>query len=253
MAYDPAFMNTASCRSAITYLDGDAGILAVPRLPDRAAVRALELPRGRLPADPRRAADRARSSRSGSTRSRSTRSCTRTSRTSCRASATTRTRWGCWSASVGALSTFYPDANQIHDAEIRDDPDHPPDREDADARGVRVPPQHGPALRLSRQRPRLRGQLPRDDVQDDRAQVPARPAARAGARRALHPPRRPRAELLDERGARGRLAQVDPYSAVGGGHRGALRPAARRRQRGGRCGCCAGSARSRTSPTSSRG
>ena len=27
MSYDPAFMNTASCRSAITYLDGDRGIL----------------------------------------------------------------------------------------------------------------------------------------------------------------------------------------------------------------------------------
>src|SRR3954471_1701800 len=27
MTYDPAFMNTAACRSAITYLDGDAGVL----------------------------------------------------------------------------------------------------------------------------------------------------------------------------------------------------------------------------------
>jgi citrate synthase len=27
MSYDPAFMNTASCRSAITYIDGDQGIL----------------------------------------------------------------------------------------------------------------------------------------------------------------------------------------------------------------------------------
>ncbi len=27
MAYDPAFMNTASCRSAVTYIDGDKGIL----------------------------------------------------------------------------------------------------------------------------------------------------------------------------------------------------------------------------------
>jgi len=27
MSYDPAFMNTAACRSAITYIDGDAGIL----------------------------------------------------------------------------------------------------------------------------------------------------------------------------------------------------------------------------------
>ena len=27
MGYDPAFMNTASCRSAITFLDGDKSIL----------------------------------------------------------------------------------------------------------------------------------------------------------------------------------------------------------------------------------
>ena len=27
MTYDPAFMNTASCRSAITFLDGDKGVL----------------------------------------------------------------------------------------------------------------------------------------------------------------------------------------------------------------------------------
>jgi citrate synthase len=39
MTYDPAFMNTANCRSAITYIDGDKGILLVPRLPDRAARR----------------------------------------------------------------------------------------------------------------------------------------------------------------------------------------------------------------------
>ena len=27
MSYDPAFINTASCRSAITFLDGEAGVL----------------------------------------------------------------------------------------------------------------------------------------------------------------------------------------------------------------------------------
>ena len=27
MTYDPAFMNTASCKSSITYIDGDKGIL----------------------------------------------------------------------------------------------------------------------------------------------------------------------------------------------------------------------------------
>ena len=38
MTYDPAFMNTASCRSAITFIDGDKGI-SLPRLPHRAAGR----------------------------------------------------------------------------------------------------------------------------------------------------------------------------------------------------------------------
>ncbi len=33
MAYDPAFTNTASCRSAITYIDGDAGILQYRGIP----------------------------------------------------------------------------------------------------------------------------------------------------------------------------------------------------------------------------
>jgi len=27
MTYDPAFMNTASCQSAVTFIDGDKGIL----------------------------------------------------------------------------------------------------------------------------------------------------------------------------------------------------------------------------------
>jgi citrate synthase len=27
MTYDPAFLNTASCQSAITFIDGDKGIL----------------------------------------------------------------------------------------------------------------------------------------------------------------------------------------------------------------------------------
>ena len=55
MAYDPAYMNTASCRSSITYIDGDAGILQHRGYPDRAAVRALKLPGGRLSADQRQA------------------------------------------------------------------------------------------------------------------------------------------------------------------------------------------------------
>jgi citrate synthase len=33
MTYDPAFMNTASCKSSITYIDGDAGILQYRGIP----------------------------------------------------------------------------------------------------------------------------------------------------------------------------------------------------------------------------
>ena len=44
MTYDPAFMNTASCRSAITYIDGDAGILRYRGYPvDQLAEKATYL------------------------------------------------------------------------------------------------------------------------------------------------------------------------------------------------------------------
>ena len=33
MTYDPAFMNTASCRSSITFIDGERGILRYRGLP----------------------------------------------------------------------------------------------------------------------------------------------------------------------------------------------------------------------------
>ena len=47
-------------------------------------------------------------------------------------------------------------------------------------------------------------------------------------------------------------SQVDPYSAVGGRRRGALRPAARRRQRGGAADAAPDRLQGRTSPPSSR-
>ena len=109
----------------------------------------------------------------------------------------------------------------------------PADREDADAGRLLVPPQPRAAVRLSRQRPLLHRQLPGHDAEDDRDQVRARPAAREGPRRPLHPPCRSRAELLDGgRACRGLL----PGRSVLGGRgrrRRPLRAAARRRQRGG--------------------
>ena len=251
MAYDPAYTNTASCRSAITYIDGDAGILqhrGYPieqlcehstylevayllingALPTQDAARRV----GRRDHDPHVRARERQGLHAGLPLRRQPDGHAR----------------GLGRRALDLLPRRQPDPRR---ARARD-PDHPPAREDADAGRVRLPPQHGPALRLPRQRPRLRGQLPRDDVQDDRAQVRARSAAGAGARRAVHPPRRPRTERLDERGALGRL---DPGRPLLGGRRRASRrctarcTAAPTRRR---CGCSSGSSRSRTSPTSSR-
>ena len=55
MTYDPAFLNTANCRSAITFIDGDKGDSALPRLPDRSLAEHSRLPRGGLPDPVRRA------------------------------------------------------------------------------------------------------------------------------------------------------------------------------------------------------
>ncbi len=116
---------------------------------------------------------------------------------------------------------------------VAQEADPPADRQGADDRRLRLPPQHRAALRLSGQRSQLRRQLPEHAVQDDGAEVQVEPGARARARRALHPARRSRTELQHERDARHR--QLARRSVLGDGRRGgrAVRPAARRRQRGG--------------------
>src|SRR4051794_41663541 len=49
LAYDPAFTNTASCRSAVTFIDGTAGILPLPRHPlEQLAGEGSFLPGGHL-------------------------------------------------------------------------------------------------------------------------------------------------------------------------------------------------------------
>ena len=232
MTYDPAFMNTASCRSAITYIDGDKGILEyrgypIEQLAEQSTYLevAYLLVHGELP-------EPGSSWTSGRTRSRSTRSCTRTSRSSWRASATTRTRWGCCCSSVGALSTFYPDATQIKDPDIR--------YSQVIRLIAKMPTLAAFAYRHNMGQPyvypdndlRYPGNFLEHALQDDRAQVPAGSAAGAGARHPVHPARRPRAELLDHRGALGRLLAGRSVLGRGGRRGGALRPAARRRQRG---------------------
>jgi len=118
MSYDPAYMNTASCRSAITYIDGEKGILQhrgypIEQLCEHSTYLevAYLLINGRLP--------------------------NKTELEDWIAEITIHTfvhenvkdfmqgfrydanPMGMLVASVGALSTFYPDANKIKDERVR--------------------------------------------------------------------------------------------------------------------------------------
>ncbi len=118
MTYDPAFMNTASCRSAVTFIDGDKGILEYRGYPIEQLAEhstylevAYLLVHGELPSE--------------------------TELADWTHLITTHTfvhenvkefitgfrhdahPMGMLLGSVGAMSTFYPDANQISDPENR--------------------------------------------------------------------------------------------------------------------------------------
>jgi citrate synthase len=118
MAYDPAYTNTASCRSAITYIDGEAGILQhrgypIEQLCEHSSYLevAYLLIHGELPTKAQldewvyeitihtfvheNVKDFMQGFRYDAN------------------------PMGMLVASVGALSTFYPDANQIHDEDVR--------------------------------------------------------------------------------------------------------------------------------------
>ena len=118
MAYDPAFTNTASCRSSITYIDGEAGILqhrgySIEQLCEHSTYLevAYLLINGSLPTQKQlddwiyeitihtfvheNVKDFMQGFRYDAN------------------------PMGMLVASVGALSTFYPDANKIHDEQVR--------------------------------------------------------------------------------------------------------------------------------------
>ena len=119
LSYDPAFQNTASCRSAITFIDGEKGILRyrgypIEELANRSSFLdvAWLLLRGELP-------DKEESS-GGPTRSPTTPTCTRTSRSSSTASTTTLTRWASWSAPWPRCPPSIPRPARSHDRANQD-------------------------------------------------------------------------------------------------------------------------------------
>src|SRR6478736_4509280 len=118
MTYDPAFMNTASCRSAITYLDGEAGILEYRGYPIEQLAEhstylevAYLLVHGELP-NQKQLDDWTHEITIHTFVHENVRSFMQGFRYDAHP-------MGMLLASVGALSTFYPDANRIHDPETR--------------------------------------------------------------------------------------------------------------------------------------
>src|SRR6267378_442613 len=119
MSYDPAYMHTASCRSAITYIDGDAGILQhrgypIEQLCEHSTYLevAYLLINGRLPTE-----DELKGWVDEITIHTFVHENVKDFMQGFRYDANPM---GMLVASVGALSTFYPDANQIHDEAVRD-------------------------------------------------------------------------------------------------------------------------------------
>jgi citrate synthase len=118
MVYDPAYMNTASCRSSITYIDGDAGILQhrgypIEQLCEQSTYLevAYLLINGRLPnkAELEGWVDEI-------TIHTFVHENVKDFMQGFRYDANPM---GMLVASVGALSTFYPDANKIHEERVR--------------------------------------------------------------------------------------------------------------------------------------
>jgi citrate synthase len=114
MTYDPAYMNTASCRSAITYIDGDAGILEyrgypIEQLAERSSYLevAYLLVHGELPTA-KQLEDWIGEITIHTFVHENVKSFIQGFRHDAHP-------MGMLLGSVGALSTFYPDANEIHD------------------------------------------------------------------------------------------------------------------------------------------
>jgi citrate synthase len=118
MAYDPAYTNTASCRSSITYIDGEAGILQhrgypIEQLCENSTYLevAYLLINGALPTE--------RELESWVYEITVHTFVHENVKDFMQGFRYDANPMGMLVASVGALSTFYPDANAIHDEQVR--------------------------------------------------------------------------------------------------------------------------------------
>ena len=128
MSYDPAFLNTAACRSSVTYLDGERGILQYRGYPIEILAEhctfletAYLLLHGELPTEPQLAAfvDQV-------THHTMIHENTKKLMDGFHHDAHPM---GMLVSTVAALSTFYPDSKNIHDAAVNARPNPTPGAE----------------------------------------------------------------------------------------------------------------------------
>ena len=229
--FDDGFVNTAATKSAITYIDGDAGILRYRGISDRAARREVELHRGQLPADLRRAADQGaagqvhRPDPAAHAAARGSQAVLRRLPAQ-RASDAGGVQRG--ERAVRVLPGFARPVRRRAGRAVH----HPAAGQAADHRGVRLQEVGRAAVPVPGQLADAGGELPADDVRLPGRALRGGPRDRAGAGPAADPACRPRAELLDVDGAAGRFIAGQPVHLDLGRHQRAVGPAARRRQPG---------------------
>ncbi len=194
MTYDPAFTNTVSCKSAITFIDGDKGILRyrgydIETLAEHCTYLqvAYLLLFGELPT-PQQDKDWTWEITHHTMLHESTKHFIDGFRYDAHP-------MGILVSTLAALSTVYPEAKDIHDPENRQKQIVRLIGKDGDPGGVFLSPPPRASICISRQRSQLHRKLHEHAVEDDRAEVPGQPGHCPRARCPVHSPRRPRAEL----------------------------------------------------------
>ena len=238
----------------ITFIDGDQGILRYRGYPIEQLAQNSDATSKSPGCSSTASCPAPTSSPSSTSASATTRSCTKTSSASSRRCRTRRTRCRCCRPRSSALSTYY---------ESESDPNNPEHVELNTIRMLAKLPviaayAHKKSIGQAFLYPdnslsfvdnflKLNFGVLSRDLRDQPGHV-------AGARASADPARGPRAERVDLDGAAGRLDGREPVLVDLGGHQRALRPAARRRERGRARRCSAASAtRARACSASSSG
>ena len=150
MTYDPAFMNTASCKSAITFIDGDKGILRyrgypIEQLAEKSTFLEVAwlLRNGELPTQPEY--DKWVHDITYHTYVHEN------IKTFLQGFRYDAHPMSMLCSAVAALSSFYPEAKEHSRSGIARHLDHSPARQAADARRVLLSPHQGSAVHLSGQ------------------------------------------------------------------------------------------------------